>query len=54
MQPAILTIEDNRLVLHMVKDTLKLEGWLVSCREDGYTALRLIKWGCRAWLASAG
>jgi DNA-binding response OmpR family regulator len=43
MQPAILIVEDNRLVLHMVRDTLELEGWLVDCCEEGRAALRLIE-----------
>lgn len=45
MQPAILIVEDNRLVLHMVRDTLELEGWSVDCCEEGGTALRLIESG---------
>ena len=45
MQPAILIIEDNRLVLHTVKDSLELEGWRVCCCEDGRQALCLIESG---------
>ena len=43
MQPAILIVEDSRLVLHMVRDTLEHEGWSVDCCEEGGTALRLIE-----------
>ena len=47
MQPAILIIEDNRLVLRTVKETLELEGWCVCCCEDGRQALSLIESGGR-------
>jgi two-component system, chemotaxis family, chemotaxis protein CheY len=43
MQPAILIIEDNRLVLHTVRDTLELQGWRVCCCNDGRQALCLIE-----------
>jgi DNA-binding response OmpR family regulator len=39
----ILYVEDNRLVLHMVKETLDLEGWRVETCEDGLTALGRIE-----------
>lgn len=43
VQPVILIIEDNRLVLRAVKETLELEGWRVCCCEDGRQALSLIE-----------
>ena len=46
MQPiTILIIEDNRLVLNVVRDTLALEGWKVEACEDGATALRKLEGG---------
>lgn len=47
VQPVILIIEDNRLVLRTVKETLELEGWRVCCCEDGHQALSLIESGGR-------
>ena len=45
MQPTALIVEDNELVLRMVKDTLELEGWRVDSCEEGSKALRLIRSG---------
>ena len=39
----ILYVEDNRLVLYMVKETLELEGWQVETCEDGLKALGRIE-----------
>lgn len=35
-------VEDNRLVLYMVKETLELADWQSETCEDGLTALRKI------------
>ncbi len=46
MRPTtILIVEDDRLVLRMVKDTLELEGWHVEVCENGLTALRMLESG---------
>jgi CheY-like chemotaxis protein len=45
MTLTILLVEDNRMVLSVVRETLELEGWRVDCCEDGYTALRIIESG---------
>lgn len=34
----ILLIEDNQLVMNLIKDILEQEGWLVECAEDGFSA----------------
>jgi len=36
----ILFVEDNDVVLRVVKKTLELEGWRVEVYEDGVAALR--------------
>lgn len=36
----ILFVEDNEVVLKVVKATLELEGWRVEVYEDGVAALR--------------
>ncbi|MFN2453038.1 MAG: response regulator [Pyrinomonadaceae bacterium] len=38
----ILHVEDDRMMLHAVRDTLELEGWHVEVCEDGHDALRKI------------
>lgn len=44
MQPVtILLIEDNKLVLNVVRDTLALEGMEAEACEDGVTALRKLE-----------
>lgn len=44
MQPiTILYVEDNKLVLGAVKDSLELEGWHVEAREDGTAGLAAIE-----------
>ena len=41
MRPVtILFVEDNDVVLRVVKETLELEGWRVEVYEDGDAALR--------------
>lgn len=45
--PTILCIEDNKLVLSALKETLELEGWRVEVCEDGATALTKIESGAR-------
>lgn len=40
--PMILWVEDNKLVLDAVKETLELEGWSVEVCEDGAIALAQI------------
>jgi CheY-like chemotaxis protein len=37
--PTILCVEDNKLILGALKDTLELEGWHVEGCQDGTTAL---------------
>jgi CheY-like chemotaxis protein len=37
---AILFVEDDDVVLRVVKKTLELEGWRVEVYEDGDAALR--------------
>lgn len=39
----ILLIEDNRLVSRVIRDTLAPEGWEVTVREDGVSALAEIE-----------
>lgn len=44
MQPVtILLVEDNKLVLNVVRDTLALEGMKVEPCEDGAIALRKLE-----------
>ena len=38
----ILFVEDNEVVLKVVKATLELEGWRVEVYEDGVAALRAL------------
>ena len=47
MTLTILLVEDNRMVLSVVRETLELEGWRVDCCEDGCAALRVIESGRR-------
>jgi CheY-like chemotaxis protein len=43
MRPTtILCVEDNKLVLGALRQTLEMEGWLVEVCEDGTTALAKI------------
>lgn len=43
MRPTtILCVEDNKLVLGAIRETLELEGWRVEVCEDGTTALTKI------------
>jgi len=39
----ILLIEDDRLVSGVIRDTLAAEGWDISLREDGESALAEIE-----------
>ena len=44
MRPVtILFVEDNDVVLRVVKETLELEGWRVEVYEDGTAALRALE-----------
>lgn len=46
MRPTtILCVEDNKLVLGAIKETLELEGWRIEVCEDGRTALARMKSG---------
>lgn len=47
MSLTILLVEDNRMVLSVVRETLELEGWRVKCCEDGCAALRMLESGSR-------
>ena len=40
--PTILCVEDNKLILGALKETLELEGWHVAVCRDGITALAQI------------
>jgi CheY-like chemotaxis protein len=40
--PTILCVEDNKLVLGALRETLELEGWHVEVCQDGTTALAMI------------
>lgn len=40
---SVLYVEDDKTVLHLVKEVLALEGWQVDPCEDGITALRKIE-----------
>jgi CheY-like chemotaxis protein len=43
MRPTtILCVEDNKLILGAIRETLEMEGWLVEACEDGITALEKI------------
>ncbi len=39
----ILYVEDNKMLINAVKDTLELEGWSVEICEDGTAALSVIE-----------
>lgn len=43
MTPTILIVEDNKMVLSVVRETLELEGWRVDAWEDGCAALRILE-----------
>lgn len=40
--PTILCVEDNRLILNALRETLEMEGWHVEVCQDGITALAKI------------
>lgn len=40
--PTILCVEDNRLILGAIRESLEREGWTVEICQDGITALARI------------
>jgi CheY-like chemotaxis protein len=47
MSGTILLVEDNKMALSVMRETLEPEGWRVDACEDSYAALLMIESGRR-------